>query len=72
METPIIPSNFTQWRHCIVHECGIELNKPFIEQRIASLSNQKDQHTKQFVRLYGEAHYQKTLQWFHQALSEMV
>jgi len=72
MDTPIIPSNYSQWQHCIVNECGIALEKPFIEQRIAALSNAGDQHTKQFVRLYGEAHYKQTLQWFNKALAEKL
>jgi len=31
----------------------------------------KDQHTKQFLRLYGETHYKQVLGWFHQALVEL-
>lgn len=71
MNSPVIPSNFVEWQNCIVRDCGIALDKAFLESRIAALSNMKDQHTKQFLRLYGEAHYKQVLSWFHQALVEL-
>ncbi|MFZ8141464.1 hypothetical protein [Alteromonas macleodii] len=71
MNSPVIPSNFVEWQNCIVRDCGITLDKAFLESRIAALSNMKDQHTKQFLRLYGKAHYKQVLGWFHQALVEL-
>lgn len=67
MNSPVIPSNFVEWQNCIVRDCGITLDKAFLESRIAALSNMKDQ----FLRLYGEAHYKQVLGWFHQALVEL-
>ena len=46
MNSPVIPSNFVEWQNCIVRDCGITLDKAFLESRIAALSNMKDQHTK--------------------------
>ena len=71
MNSPVIPSNFVEWQNCIVRDCGITLDKAFLESRIAALSNMKDQHTKQFLSLYGEAHYKQVLGWFHQVLVEL-
>ena len=67
MQKSIIPQNYEEWRHCIVVECGLELNPGFIEERIALLQDNRDYYTQQFVRLYGQQHYQKTLGWFMQA-----
>lgn len=72
MDTPVIPKNFVQWKHCIVHECGIPLERTFLETRIKALSNASDQHTKQFVRLYGAQHHKQVLQWFNEALLEVA
>ena len=71
MNSPVIPSNFVEWQNCIVRDCGITLDKAFLESRIAALSNMKDQHTKQFLRLYGETHYNQVFGWFHQVLVEL-
>ena len=71
MSSPVIPTNFVEWQYCIVHECGIALEKPFVEARINALSNASDQHTKQFIRLYGKAYHKQVLSWFHQALTEL-
>lgn len=69
MTTPNIPQNYEEWRHCIVVGCGIELTPGFIKARIASLQNKHDSHTQQFIRLYGQQHHQKVLEWFMQAQS---
>ncbi|WP_102794368.1 hypothetical protein [Bowmanella denitrificans] len=71
MSSPLMPASFTQWQHCIVNECGIVLDKAFIEARIQAMENRSMEHTKQFVRLYGEAHYARVLQWFYQAREEL-
>ncbi len=71
MAKPMIPQSYEEWRHCIVVECGLELTPSFIEERISSLQNNNEYHTQQFVRLYGQLHHQKVLNWFMQA-REMV
>ena len=67
MTKSMIPQNYEEWRHCIVVDCGLELTPSFIEERIASLQNSKENHTQQFIRLYGQEHHQKVLGWFMQA-----
>ena len=67
MASSAIPSNYEQWRHCIIVECGLELTPEFIASRIASLNNEKDHYTQQFVGLYGQQYHQAVLGWFMQA-----
>ena len=67
MTTPVIPNTYEQWKHCITIECGIPLNKAFIETRITSLTNRESEAARQFIRLYGESHYQNVLVWMKQA-----
>ena len=67
MKTSIIPNNFEEWRHCITVECGLDLTPGFVENRIASLQNTNEHYTQQFLKLYGEQHYQNVLGWFQQA-----
>ena len=67
MQASIIPATYEQWQRCVTVECGIELNEEFITARILALQNTKDHYTQQFVKTYGQQHYQQTLQWFLQA-----
>ena len=46
MNSPVLLSNVVEWQNCIVRDCGITLDKAFLESRIAALSNMKDRHTK--------------------------
>ncbi|MDP2571358.1 hypothetical protein Q8W40_04120 [Vibrio penaeicida] len=70
MTTSVIPSNFAEWRHCITVECGISLTPSYIEKRIQALQSEKDEHTRQFVRLYGEQYKQQVVTWFERAKAE--
>ena len=70
MQESIIPTTYEQWRHCIVVECGIELNAEYISARISALKNEKDHYTQQFVKFYGHQHLQQTLHWFLKASNE--
>ena len=67
MESPMIPQTFEQWKYCIEVECRLELTASFIDERIASLQNNKDLYTQQFLKLYGQEHFQRVLGWFKQA-----
>ena len=67
MENPVIPQNYEQWRHCIIVECGLELTPSYIEKRIASLQDNNDYYTQQFVQLYGKQYLEQVLRWFIQA-----
>ena len=67
MEKSFIPKNYQEWQHCIIVECGLELTPSFVEKRITSLQNTSEHYTQQFLRLYGQQHYEKVLGWFIQA-----
>lgn len=67
MKTPIIPSDYEQWKHCIVEECGIPLTSSFIEARIDAMNNVKNEYTRQFLKCYGKIHYENTMRWLIQA-----
>ena len=67
MAKSTIPQSYEEWRQCIVVECGLELTPGFIDQRIASLQNNSEYYTQQFIRLYGRQHHQRVLGWFMQA-----
>ena len=69
MKTPIIPTNFPEWKHCITVECNIPLSTDFIESRLTSL-NTDSESTRQFIKLYGERHLQNILRWLQQARDE--
>lgn len=60
----IIPTDYNEWRHCITVKCGIKLTEDFVEQRIAELNDKENPTTRQFIKLYGEQHWQLTLNWF--------
>jgi len=64
----MIPQSYDQWRRCIEVDCGIPLTPDFIRARLAELVEPSDFRTVQFVRLYGEAHRQRVITWFQQAL----
>ncbi|WP_104402411.1 hypothetical protein [Vibrio penaeicida] len=72
MTTSVIPRNFNEWRHCITVECGISLTPDYIEKRIQALHSEKDEHTRQFVRLYGEQYKQQVVTWFERAKAEIA
>jgi hypothetical protein len=63
----MIPKTFEEWRHCIEIDCGLKLTPEFIAERIAELSDVNHERTRQYVRLYGEAHRQRVLEWFERA-----
>lgn len=68
--TSPIPQSFSEWRHCIEHECGIPLTPDFIQARLAVLGDRGHAETQRFARLYGEAHRQRVLDWFAAALED--
>ena len=67
MKNSIIPETYEEWRHCIIVECGLELTPQYISERISALQNDRDYHTQQFVKLYGQQHLRQVLSWFMQA-----
>ena len=67
MSSPIIPTTYQEWQHCITVECGIALTKDFIESRITALQSESDEHTRQFTAKFGPAYKAQVLTWFKQA-----
>lgn len=72
MVSAIIPQNFNEWQSCIVKDCGIPLTVEFIDERLAALANLNNEHTRQFIKCYGEAHYQQTVKWFEQVKGQLA
>ncbi len=66
-----IPATYEQWKHCITVKCGIQLTRPYVTARIATLSEPNSAENRSFRTLYGEAHYQSVQRWFAQALEEL-
>ncbi len=66
----MIPESYSEWRRCITEDCGIALTKSYIQQRIEALSDKHNEHTQQFLRCYGEAHWRNVLSWFEKAMNE--
>jgi len=69
MNSAFLPKNYEEWQHCITVECGIELTPSYVSERLSALNNNKDHHTKRFVKLYGESHLQSVIGWFKHAQS---
>lgn len=67
MTTPIIPTSYEQWKHCIVKECGIVLTKSFVEARVSAMNDVNNEYTRQFLKCYGQAQYENTKHWLLQA-----
>jgi len=70
MSQPMIPQSYSQWSHCITVECGLDLTPEFINERLSALNNQNDQHTQQFVQLYGDQYRETVVAWFTQAQNQ--
>ena len=64
-------SNFEDWQRCITVECGIPLTPEFIETRLTALRNPGDEHTRKFVKEWGQAHLNQVIQWFETAQSRL-
>lgn len=70
-DSPVIPTNYAEWEHCITVECGIPLTAEFVETRIKSLQDDKDYSTQKFIARWGKAHHAKTLEWFREAQARL-
>jgi hypothetical protein len=70
MTASLIPSNYAEWRHCIEKKCGLALTPDYIATRLAALRDDRDAHTREFRRIYGEAHLRATIAWFTRAQQE--
>lgn len=68
----MVPRNFLDWKKCVEQDCGLALTTTFIKERIHGLSDETEQHTKDFIRCYGDQYRQLVLSWFSQALKERL
>jgi len=60
----MIPQDFETWRVCITKKCQIALNRDFARQRLSIYKQLEHPETQLFIKLYGQAHYQKIINWF--------
>jgi hypothetical protein len=52
-----IPQTYEEWKYCITQRCQIKLSPVFIQERLEKLADQQEAHTREYIRLYGEAYY---------------
>ena len=72
MTENIIPTTYAEWRYCIEKKCGLALTPDYIAARLAALRDERDTHTGEFHRLYGEPHLRATIGWFERAHAEAL
>jgi len=63
--------SYESWKHCITVSCGIPLTPDYIKKRIAVLKDYENEHTKKFLKTWGEPQLQKVTEWFEQASQEL-
>ncbi len=61
-------NNYQEWRECIEVKCGILLTQTFVHNRIEELNDLTNQHTAEFIKLYGEDYKNLILSWFTQSI----
>jgi len=66
----VFPASYSEWRHGIEVLGGISLTSAFIRKRLTELQDSKNSGTREFARLYGNEHLQRTIAWFRQAADE--
>lgn len=66
----MIPNDYISWKHCITVDCGIELSKDFLQNRLLVLTDPNSAETKKMILLYGQMHIQNLIKWIQQALYE--
>ena len=64
-------NTYQDWRECIEVHCGIPLTPGFIGERLAELRDLGNPKTREFQRLYGEQHLERTIGWFEQAAKDV-
>lgn len=60
--------NYQQWREALTVRCKINLTPEYAQERIASLENAADPHTKEFKQKYGDEYLQQVIAWFKQSI----
>ena len=64
-------NTYEDWKHCITEKCGIPLTLDYIENRIMCLNDSNNYHTQKFIKVWGEAHLHRVINWFEQAKYEI-
>lgn len=64
------PSNYAEWKQAITVRGKLEFSPAVLENRLRELSNTALPATKEFIRLYGDAHHQQICTWYQQAVEE--
>lgn len=64
-------NTYEDWRECIEVHCGIPLTPGFVDERLTELQDRGHPKTKEFERLYGEKHLERTISWFERAAKEV-
>ncbi len=68
----MIPQDFESWKDCIERQCRIPLTATFARERLKVYSNRELAETREFIRLYGEAHYLRVVDWFGRIALEHI
>ena len=67
-----MPRSYEQLRNCIEVCCKIRLTQTYIDERLTELQDAKHARNREFARLYGADHLQRTIAWFRRAADEMT
>jgi len=70
-EKEFLPQSYESWRYCIEHKCGLRLTTDYVEQRLRILNDPRQEETRRFARIYGDAHLAQVVAWFEQAAAEL-
>jgi len=68
----MIPQDFESWKDCIERRCRIPLTADFARKRLIIFTNRDLRETREFIRLYGEAHYLRIIDWFGRIALERI
>lgn len=66
-----IPTNYAEWRECIIVHCGISLTPDYMTRRLIALSQSETEETIRFRKQYGDQHWQNVMHWFLQAKDDL-
>ncbi|MEM1373303.1 MAG: hypothetical protein AAGF78_02850 [Pseudomonadota bacterium] len=67
-----VPDTYEEWKHCITVKCDIALTSAYVDERLAALSDETDFQTQKFKERWGNAHHERTVQWFERAKAELA
>lgn len=67
----LVPNTYEEWKRCITVDCGIQLTRNFIKERIAALVDMGEFHIQKFIESWGPEQHARTLAWFRRAAEEL-